>query len=218
MATQKWTLGELMKTFGLKRLIWGLDAMPLLENWVNVSQTFSESEEASLEKLRLKLLKQADNWDEEDLKMYFIAFLLDMAGYLEEDKPYHAFFEKTISVTLPNYTLTSKPDMLLAEGLEDTWFAPYFCFHEYKRAESDKTARAQVLLDMFIAQQLNQNEKPIYGAYVSGKSWNFVVLKGKEFMISQTFDATQKIQLQQILGILRAFWGVLGQLQSQEKA
>lgn len=62
---------------------------------------------------------------------------------------------------------------------------------------------------MFIAQTLNANDKPIYGCYVVGGFWYFAVLEQQNFMISHAYDATQKVQLQQIILILKGFWDIL---------
>jgi hypothetical protein len=35
----------------------------------------------------------------------------------------------------------------------------------------------QVLEAMLIAEELNQNTKPVYGCYIVVKSWNFIVLE-----------------------------------------
>jgi hypothetical protein len=34
---------------------------------------------------------------------------------------------------------------------------------------------------MLIAQEMNKNGKPIYGAYMIGKDWYFMVMRGKEY-------------------------------------
>jgi hypothetical protein len=205
----KWTLGAIMNTFGMKRKLWGVDSMPLLEKWMAAVGELTEEEKVRLEKLRKKLLAQADNWNEEELKMYFIAFILEMVGYLEEDKPYHAFFEQSLSTVIESHKLASKPDMLLAKGVEDQLYVPYFCFHEYKKSKPDKDPRAQLIMDMLIAQDINANHKPVYGCYVAGKFWTFVVLDGKEFMMSEEIDASKTADLQRLIFILRHFWVIL---------
>lgn len=207
--THKWTLGTILNTFGIKRKLWGIDSMPLLEKWMAATGELTEEEKIRLEKLRKKLLAQADNWNEEELKMYFIAFILEIVGYLEDEKPYHAFFEQSLTATVQTHKLSSKPDMLLARGVEDELFVPYFCFHEYKKSKPDKDPRAQLLLDMLIAQTLNGNEKPIYGCYVAGRFWTFVIFHRKECMMSEEIDASKITDLHKLVLILRYFWVIL---------
>lgn len=205
----KWSFGTILNTFGIKRKLWGIDAMPLLEKWVAATGELTEEEKIRLEKLRKKLLAQADNWNEEELKMYFIAFILEIAGYLEDEKPYHAFFEQSLSATISNHKLSSKPDMLLARGVEDALFVPYFCFHEYKKSKPDKDPRAQLLLDMLIAQSINANNKPIYGCYVAGRFWTFVILDKQTCMMSEEIDVSKSQDLHRLIFILRHFWVIL---------
>jgi hypothetical protein len=47
------------------------------------------------------------------------------------------------------------------------------------------------LAAMLVGQTLNDNSyMPIYGCYVNGRDWYFMVLIDKEFSISQDFSAT----------------------------
>jgi hypothetical protein len=50
----------------------------------------------------------------------------------------------------------------------------------------------------------NADEKPIYGLYVRGEFWIFVVLEGKKYAESRTFNATETSDLKQIVQAL--FW------------
>ena len=73
-----WTHGLISKTFALQKFEEGY---PLLEDWVDVTNNLTEVEIEMLEKRRKKLLKNVNGWNEETLKMKFIAFILDMADY-----------------------------------------------------------------------------------------------------------------------------------------
>lgn len=129
--TIKWNLGLLIDTFGLHRLETDGEDMPLLENWLACTGILTEVEQKELTFLRKNLSKNVDNWDEEALKMKFIAFTLRLCYYLYEENNYQTFFDKAISATINGYTLSTKPDMMLALGIEDELKTPYFCFHEY---------------------------------------------------------------------------------------
>ena len=63
----------------------------------------------------------------------------------------------------------------------------------------------KVLEAMLIAQTLNANNQPIYGAYVIGKFWNFIVLENKTYSLSKTFDCTEHDDLVKIIAVLRKF-------------
>jgi hypothetical protein len=57
---------------------------------------------------------------------------------------------------------------------------------------------------MIVAQVTNADEKPIYGLYVMGGSWRFVVLEGKKFGESKPYEATDEDDLKLIVQAL--FW------------
>ena len=52
------------------------------------------------------------------------------------------------------------------------------------------TPDAQALAAMLVAQELNSHDKPIYGLYVVGLIWNFIVLKLQIY--SETVEKVQK--------------------------
>jgi len=62
----------------------------------------------------------------------------------------------------------------------------YFCFHKYKRSvENQGSPDAQVLAAMLVAKK-NQNKHPIYGLFIEGLVWNFVVLNQQNYCIRKT--------------------------------
>ena len=52
--------------------------------------------------------------------------------------------------------------------------------------------RGQLLIAMIAVQTINQDTNPIYGVYVVGKLWRFIVLTGKTYTFSDAFVATKK--------------------------
>ena len=50
-------------------------------------------------------------------------------------------------------------------------------------------------------QMLNENEQPIYGAYVRGRYWHFVLLDGANYAVHDGFNALTD-DLQKILEVL----------------
>ena len=56
---------------------------------------------------------------------------------------------------------------------------------------------------MVTAQALNNEpEQTVYGCYIIGRDWFFVVLKGKEYAVSDVYVATQNA-IYDIVGILK---------------
>jgi len=43
-----------------------------------------------------------------------------------------------------------------------------------------------------VARELNENLKPIYGMYIVGLTWNFMILNGTEYCISEDYNSGVK--------------------------
>ncbi|MDX2301347.1 MAG: hypothetical protein NW226_01050, partial [Microscillaceae bacterium] len=50
---------------------------------------------------------------------------------------------------------------------------------------------------------INENKKPIYGLYIVGLIWNFMVLNGQEYCISKSFNAEDE-EILEIFRMLKA--------------
>jgi hypothetical protein len=57
---------------------------------------------------------------------------------------------------------------------------------------------------MLVGQKLNATAHPIYGCYVVGREWFFMVLQEKRYAISNGHNALQTAELEEILRILKA--------------
>jgi hypothetical protein len=204
--SRNWNESELADTFNLTSL---LDISPLLKDWLNIEPITQIEQEAYFDKLHLRLRKNFAYWNEQELELFFIAPLI--STFVDYDSPHFLVYsEREISATVEGVFLKTEADLLLAKGKGEVLKVPYFCFHEYKRtkkASSDPVA--QVLEAMLIAQEMNKNGKPIYGAYVIGKDWYFMILEGKEYCISKSYEATVKSELLEIIAILRKFRVIL---------
>ena len=152
---------------------------------------------------------KGDQWNEEELKMKFIAFLFFISE-MEEKGKIQAFYERPLSATLNGHKIQLKTDCMVATPLgKNTPREPYFFLQErnaarFKKGRGDKfDPEAQMLAAMIIAQHLNQDKHPIYGTFIVGKNWVFTTLNGQEYCRSRQFDASEKDELLQIVFILR---------------
>jgi hypothetical protein len=68
---------------------------------------------------------------------------------------------------------------------------------------------------MLAARALNKSAYPIYGCYVVGRNWFFVVLEEAIYAESLAFDATQD-DIFQIFTILRNAKNIIGKLAKQD--
>ena len=96
------------------------------------------------------------------------------------------------------------------KGILDVFKTPYFHFQEYKpRKNPSGDSMAQLLEAFLIAQEKNKNGKPLYGLDIIGKQWTFVVMHGKDYCISKTYDAVDRTDLLIIIYIFCKFRDIL---------
>lgn len=177
----------------------------ILQDWLNAPiTTLKEHETELLNQLPLELDEWQYAWNEEELKMNFIAPLLRIAN-LNQKGVIGTFFERKIKGKVKEIAISVTCDCLVATPkLSGNPDLPYFFLQEYKRSKGDShDPEGQMLAAMLLAQELNQDNKPIYGCWLQGKNWNFTVLHGLDYCVSQQFDATKQGELAQIVFVLR---------------
>ncbi len=146
--------------------------------------------------------------------MNFIAFVLDLAN-LKTNEKFRTYFEKTVEATVEGHYLKVKSDFMIAKGILDMVKVPYFHFQvggtpQYKKdKDPNGDPTAQLIEAFLIAQEKNKNGKPMYGLYVIGRFWYFVVMEGKNYCVSKAYDSTDKEDLLEIIAILRKFRVIL---------
>ncbi len=199
-----WIEGLIVETFGLTRIY---ENFPKLDEWLLVSNDLSSKDIEELEYRRNQLIRRVNSWNEETLKMRFIAFILDMIRY--DDTPYEGIFDAELKGIVQNEKLQVVADYTLAKMTIDFIKLPYFYFHEYKQSKKTKDPIAQILLAMLIAQEKNNKKYPLYGCAVVGENWYFMVLDGKEYSVSTSYNSSSSTGLQDILLILRKFKHIL---------
>jgi hypothetical protein len=171
----------------------------LLRQWLTGSSSASsQEEEQQLRQLSRKLLAHVHDWNEEELKVCFIAFLLDMVDFYQAR--YRPFLERELSVEYAEgKRLWGVVDFLVASGKQAPK-EPFFFLHEYKRqADTANDPVGQLLAEMVAAQTANRHAHP---AYVIGRHWYFVILDGPVYAESLAYDATKE-DILAIVGILR---------------
>jgi hypothetical protein len=202
----KWTIAEAEEQFGLIPQ----KQNSLLKEWLTVQCPLKEDDEKKLNTLCESLQEYAHDWNEAELKLKFISPLLLMVNFDEEK--YHSFMEREISVAIENETLAGITNFFVARGRRVPKH-PYFFIHEYKKErDSSNDPLGQIITAMFAAQKLNNDGNPLYGAYVMGRMWFFVVLCGSEYSVSLGHNAARPDQLKEIFGILKSTKGIIEQL------
>jgi len=140
MANKKfsWNEGLVVDTFNLKRV--DDEQMLLLVDWLNTNEDLNNIDFDSLEKLRIKAKLKIDAWNEEELKMNYLSFIVNYANY-SDDLEYNVYFERPIIANVEGTKINVIVDFMIAQGVRDLVKKPYFCFHEYKREKNITTTQ-----------------------------------------------------------------------------
>jgi hypothetical protein len=188
---KEWTLTKLEKAFGLKQA-W---TSPLMQEWEQMTAEISEFEREHLEMLRDRVEKGGKAWNEVELENKFISPLIVLARIDTDEFGY--FLERNMQGIVGDYDLSGIVDGIIATGIREPNL-PFFCFHEYKRSvDNEGNPDAQALAAMLVAREQNKEsnggiEKPIYGLYIVGLIWNFMVLHNNQYCISKNYDSSQE--------------------------
>ncbi len=198
----------LAETFGVERT----GHCEHLNEWVNATGKLSDEDQKLLNRIFEKSKDDINYWNEEELKIQLIGLLFFVAD-IDTKHRIKVFYERSLSTTVGGYELNVISDCLIATP---TQFSkpkhPYFFLQEAptqpspkgkENMEYSKDPECQMLMAMLIAQQLNQDNQPLYGSYLFGSRWRFTTLVGNQYCISKEFDADEEADLLQILFILR---------------
>jgi hypothetical protein len=146
-----------------------------------------------------------DAWNEQVLALHFIGPILGLVHFSEPYR-FNLFAERRISAVISSdlgeIELSGEPDGMIATGYREPE-VPLFAFTEYKRQlDPEGDPVGQTLAAMLVGQALNHNTRPLYGAYVVGSDWRFMVLEGQHYTISRDYSGLSH-ELLDILRILK---------------
>lgn len=199
---QKCTPKKLEEWFGLRRSV----VSQTLDRWLQTESEPSELESGLLQHLQAILIGNADAWNEQELALSCIGPLFTLVNFSDLYR-FNLFSQRKIGTVLTGTSgeidLSGEPDGIVATGYWEPE-VPMFAFSEYKRLiDPNGDPAGQCLAAMLVGQALNEQPQPIYGSYVIGDVWRFLVLEGKTYTISQSYVAT-KDEIFDILRILKA--------------
>jgi hypothetical protein len=174
--------------------------LALLSDWIANQNINAIEPHALLASLREELIRYYRAWNEAELQCRFIGPLLHSIHL--HGKYYNNFFERKLKAEIATYRVEGIVDFMVASGTYEPE-QPYFFLHEYKRFKgTEADPLGQLLIAMIAAQQYNSDGLPVYGCFVAGETWRFVILVGKEYATSQAYDATNEQELRIIWSIL----------------
>ncbi len=193
---ENWETQDLEMTFGLKRNL----ESKLLNDWILSKSDFDEATKHTIVKLQKRFLLLSDYWNEDELKMQGISPILEIVDYVSDQ--YTIFSQRPLSATINGIEIGGRVDFMLAKGQQRPT-QPYFFIHEYKQERKrENDPKGQLLSELLAAQHRNDGKFPLYGCYVVGRYWFFVVLKGTEYAVSNSFNASDD-GIYKIISMLR---------------
>ena len=162
--------------------------LPVLTNWLNATNELNEFERMQLVQHQELLDFNVHNWNEYELDVHFIGPVFSMVKFSSYE--FNHFSQRELSGTVDTYFLSGKPDSIVASGRREPE-KPYFACQEYKRElDPDGDPAGQALVAMLVAQQMDEDQKPMYGCYVVGSIWKFIALDtNRKYSISPDYSA-----------------------------
>ncbi len=195
---EDWEYSQINKEFGYSRYYEGF---ALLETWQQADAPISESEKTALEKLAKRLFHNAEAWNEDELKFFFISHLIEWVDF--QHARYKAFTQRKFAAVIGEWEVNGIVDFVVSTG-EQHPEQPFFFLHEYKQERKrDNDPLGQLLIEMIVAQQQNEQKFPLYGCYVVGRLYFFVVLNGQEYSVSNAYNAASSSDIMTIFRMFR---------------
>jgi hypothetical protein len=200
---KEWNLDKIEDAFGLKQ-VWQSD---ILDELINHPHQLDDMEKNFVTKLQRHFSFGGDDWNEVELENKFISPMIVLSEIADEKCSY--FLERELSTTIDEYELLGKVDGMIATGFRSPK-KPYFCLNEYKRGtDPDGDPKGQALIAMLVAQKLNNNKAPIFGCFVIGRIWQFMILEGNQYAISRDFSCVDD----EVFDIFRILKGLRVQIE-----
>ena len=182
-----WTLTKLEHRFGLKML---RKPHPVMEAWLAGQSPLEDSELEQVDRLQKTLFYHVSGWNEQELSLHFIGPMLSLADIRGET--FDTFAGRTFSAVVDGEELAGIPDGMIASGFREPE-KPYFCLQEYKRErDPDGDPAGQCMAAMLAAQALNGDRQPVFGAFIIGRMWVFMLLDGKSYVQSKDFSGVDE--------------------------
>jgi hypothetical protein len=182
---------DLKKLFDLKRVFL---VGNIFDEWFNSDIQIKDDDLRFLNNLLNNEKELIKIYKEEDLKVKFIAPILNQIDFTMLELNIRDFYEELLSYETDSIKLKGVCDFFVSKGIK-TPETPYFFIQEFKKSIEGDDPEPQLLAEMICAVELN-NFSRIKGAYIVGAIWNFVILERLEkhkyvYYVSANFDSTK---------------------------
>lgn len=199
-----WTIEEVENEFGIEPT----DENVRFDSWMSAKPSLSSFEADLLESIRADVELYSYTWNEQELIANCIAPILRLINFQHDS--YRSFLVRELSTPYKDDLLSGEVDFMVAQGRHSPQ-RPFFFLHEYKREIEQKDPRGQLLIAMVAAQLLNQDQNPLYGVYIVGSIWRFVLLEGNEYIVHRGLNAASD-EIEEIFGVLQNTKAIIEQL------
>lgn len=201
---ERWKYEEIELTFGTERV----KNLTVLDKWLEADEPADDFEKRTLLIYHNQLVRKVDAWNEDELKFFFISHIITLVDF-SKPKVYSSFSQRTLAAKRKDIhnneiDLRGRVEFFVALG-EQIPRQPFFFIHEYKplNKTTPSDPLGQLLIAMIATQTLNETNRPLYGVFIIGSFWQFVVLDGNQYAVSDFYDALKEIQLFKIFSILK---------------
>jgi hypothetical protein len=201
---ERWKYEEIELTFGTERV----KNLDVLDKWLQANEPADDFEKRTLLIYHDQLVRKVDAWNEDELKFFFISHIITLVDF-SKPKVYSSFSQRTLAakrkdIENNDVELRGRVEFFVALG-EQIPRQPFFFIHEYKplNKTTPSDPLGQLLIAMLATQILNSVQRPLFGVYIIGKLWQFVVLDGNQYAVSDSFDAIRIEELFKIFSILK---------------
>jgi len=182
---EDWEFEQIHDEFGYIR---HYEGFARLETWLQTDEPITDNERVELTKLKKELFFNAEAWNEDELKFLFISPLVRLVDL--QHPHYKIFTQRKFAAVIGEWEVNGIVDFVLARGKQNPK-QPFFFLHEYKQERKrDNDPLGQLLIEMLVAQQLNEHKLPLYGCYVVGRNYFFVALEGQEYAVSNELNGS----------------------------
>lgn len=169
-------------------------SIQIFDSWFNYAISLTTEEIEFLTALLCKEIRLLGIYKEEDLKVKFIAPILNKIDFRDLTKEIRDFYEERITYKSNHFILTGVTDFLVAKGIEYSE-TPYFFIQEFKRTKDTNHPEPQLLAELIAGIELSGIDT-MHGAYIVGAIWNFVILQKiaehtYQYFVSINFDSTK---------------------------
>ena len=177
----------------------------VFDKWFSFEFALTKNDITFLDSLIKENQLRMPYYSEEELKMKFIAPLLNRVNF--NFSGVTDWYERTISGEINGVAISGLADYLLAKGYDEPEL-PYYFIQEFKPSRKGSDPEIQLIAELLIAIEQNKWEEMI-GTTIIGKIWDFILIRklGEnkyEYFKSSGFNAMNIEDLKKLFITLQA--------------